>query len=271
MADRIVYKDGWFLFAVFGVAFSLDMFQLYAVNGFGDFLTLILLGSVDFGSNTFLSKVGIYLLLVPVFIVLKIASTLWRYPEILTRGYPRGEYFSVLHMDHFANAVFLMSLPAAFQQIGAWTLSIAIIVTSLFVLPRFVSDDMRPSVRFVGVIFGIGMQAWLTMGTLRDLLGLPAPGELLPAWVLVELSTDQIDLILTATQSVVFGPLIVPVLGVSMASIFASRAMEKTPVFAELNPERTPWFVIVISSFLGTVAYLAIRYLVTGTVIVFPY
>lgn len=265
---RLVYRDGWFLFALFTVALSLDMFQLYTVNGIGDFLTMVLLGTVEFGSDSFVTKLGIYVLMVPLFIGLKLLSTAWRYPSVLRRGFPPDDYYPVLNMDHFANAVFMMSLPAAFEQLGAWLFSLGVIVGGLFVLPRFVSEAQRPFVRFGGVVAGVGLQAWLTVQQLHG--PLPDPSTVMPSWVLVRLSETQVQLLLDATQSVVLGPLLVPVLSIALASVFASRAMEQTPVFRDLNPERTSWFVIGISSFLGTVTYLALQGALTGSVLVIP-
>ncbi|WP_254830901.1 hypothetical protein [Haloglomus salinum] len=272
MSDRVYYRDGVFLFGAFFATVSLDMFTTYTVNGAIDFFTAtVLLGVLDIGSSQFIELVVIYLLMAPAFLTLRFISTTTRYPEILIFPFEPDDFKQLLSMDHYANAVFLLSIPAAFQNAGAWVTSIGLFVLTLFILPRAFDAEWRPWVRLGGVLVAATAQAWLTVQQVQALSFVPAPETVLPDVFVAELTAGQTQWLLDVVNSVFPGIFVVPVLGVAMSSVFASDAMEATPFLGDINPESTSVWVILYSSFAGAVTIQVLRLLVAGEVLLFPW
>lgn len=264
---EIEWRDGHLVLAVIGCIFGLEMLQFWFVNGVADFSTAWFVGSIR-TIDSFLLRAKIYIAILPLFFAIKFAWNLFLHPELVLDGVCPVKK-DIFNLDWFTNAVMLTALPLALKSIGTWLLTTSFFVFGIFIIPRLWKDDLTQDIIRIGVaIVGTILTLWIQVGI--PLVPGPSTVPFVSDAVSTTLADETVVAIYNSMNSMLVGPFLVTFVSLVFASVFTSNEIQNTPYLELMAPERTPWYTIAVSSFVGAVVYMALVWFFTGSVLWAP-
>ena len=212
-----------------------------------------------------------YVLLVPVFLLLRVGYYLLHPGHrrtVLSGSCPTA---TLLSLDWFSVGILATGLPLAFQAIGPWVGMSAVYALGLFVVPRFLSSERAAvGTRAGALVAGTVPFLYARYGDLLVPLGAPEPAAVLGAIATARLTDATTGVLIDVANSLLTGPVVVAALALTMNVLLTQPALENVPYLRHTLPRRDPARVVATSAVFGTVFYLTIVALWTGSVSVVP-
>jgi hypothetical protein len=143
-----------------------------------------------------------------------------------------------------------------------------VFLVGLFVLPRFVADEHAAPVKLAAIATGGLVFLYANYGGAVAVL--PAPATVVGPVATVRLTDETTGLLLGTFNSVVFGPAVVALFGAVMNRVLTRPELADIPLVEYALPRRDPDAVVLTSAAAGTVFYLAVVALLTGSLVVVP-
>lgn len=250
-----------------GCLFAPSLLTFWLVNGVLDFSTALVLGAVVSPAGLQI-RVLAYLLLVPTFLVLR-ASFHLAHPvhrrQVLSGSCPRTE---VLSLDWFSVGILATGLPLSLQDLGPWIGMNTVFLVGLIVLPRFVSPSVARGSKASTIIVAPLLFVYAKYGD--SFSALPDPAEVLGPVTTFVLSDATTGALLRVVNSLSLGPILIGVFAIVMNHVLTHPEVRSIPVVRHTLPDRDPDRVVLFSAALGTVFYLIVVALATGSLTVIP-
>jgi len=247
--------------------FAPSLLTFWFINGILDFSTAIAIGSVASPAGLQIRLIA-YVLLVPAFILTRISLHL-SYPahrrQVLAGSCPNTQ---LLSLDWFSMGILATGLPLALQNFGPWVVMNSLFFAGVFVLPRFISRRFVGPVKFFGIATGGSLFLFFNYGAM--VTWLPAPETVLGPVATMALSDETTNWLMRIVNSVAVGPVFVGLFGVFMNHVLTRPELTDIPLLHYALPRRDPDAVVSLSAASGTVFYLLIVYLLTGTIVTVP-
>lgn len=266
-SQEFSYSTGYFATILNGCLFAPSLLTFWFVNGLVDFSTAITIGAVDTPAGLQIRLLA-YVLLVPVFFLLRVGVHL-AHPvhrrQILAGSCPNAR---LLSLDWFSMGILATGLPLALQDLGPWLGMNVTLLLGLFVLPRPLSVRRGRLVKFSAIILSIVLFLYAKYG--QAVTVLPPPQMVLGPIATFTIGDEPTELLFRLVNSLLFGPLLVGVVGVFMNHVLTRPELTEIPLLRHTLPRRDPDTVVVTSAALGTIFYLLIVTAATGRAILVP-
>lgn len=267
--------------------FTFDMLRFWAVHGITDFSNQILFAhlltfnieslsplNIQWNvANTMITRAIAYIVIVFVFIAARyihyrIADPQYR---IFTSRKACPNVQKWFELDWFVMGIMVTILPLSLVHIGIWatsTITMGIIIAIIPAIFGFNREQRLGAALVAGVAF-LYFQAG---GFIHSFLpAIPTPTSLWPSVIGLTLSHHEVHILMNIFNSVAFAPSIAAILGVFFVTLNSSSAFQKTPFLSEGVQEIVPTSVVIQSAGVGTLAFLAIQWAVTGQLILIPH
>lgn len=247
--------------------FAPSILTFWFVNGVIDFSQAIVLGSVG-GPAGLVVRLYAYLLVVPVFLLMRAGFHLAhpRHREQVLAG--RCPNVRHLSLDWFTVGILATGLPLAFQDLGPWLGMNLVFLLGLFVIPRPLARRSANATKGFAIGLGSALFLYAKYGALVAVL--PAPATLVGPVATVHLSDATTVAMMSVVNSLVVGPILVAGFGVLMNHLLTRPELAAIPYVRHTLPRRDPDRVVSISAALGTVFYLVVVAIATGTFVLVP-
>lgn len=254
-----------------GCAFAPSLLAFWAVNGVLDFSTAFALGTTG-GPGGLAVRMLAYLLLVPVFVLLRVTYYL-AHPAhrqaVLSGACPEARLFS---LDWFSVGILATGLPLALQNAGPWLATNLVFLMGLFVLPRWLPERAVTPTKLAAIALGVLLFGYANYGTAAVAAGVPLPA---PAVVLGPVATFSLTdattaALLRVVNSLLFGPVVVALFALAMNRVLTRPELTSLPVVRRTLPRRDPDVTVLASAAVGTAFYLVVVAVATGFLVAVP-
>ena len=185
--------------------------------------------------------------------------------QVLAGVCPNVQFLS---LDWFSVGILVTGLPLAIQNLGPWLATNAVFLVGLFVLPRLLSARLTTGVKVATLLVGIGLFLYANYGS--ALAVLPDPSMTLGPVATMRLSDATTESMMQVVNSILVGPPLVAVFGVSMNRVLTRPELRDVPMLDHTLPRRDPDRIVVASAAFGTVFYLLVVALATGQLTLVP-
>lgn len=254
-----------------GCAFAPSLLAFWAVNGVLDFSTAFALGTTG-GPGGLAVRVVAYLLLVPVFVLLRVTYYLGHpvhRETVLSGACPESRLFS---LDWFSVGILATGLPLALQNAGPWLATNLVFLVGVFLLPRFLPDGVATPTKLAAIAFGVVVFGYANYGTSLVAAGVPVPS---PEATLGPVATFTLTdattaLLLRIANSLLVGSLVVALFALAMNRVLTRPELTSLPVVRRTLPKRDPPVTVLASAAFGTAFYLVVVAATTGFVVLVP-
>ena len=250
-----------------GCLFAPSLLTFWLVNGVLDFSTELVLRAAVSPAGLQI-RVLAYLLLVPTFLVLHAGFHL-AHPvhrrQVLSGSCPQTE---VLSLDWFSVGILATGLPLSFQDLGPWIGMNVVFFLGLIVLPRFSSPGLAHSSKVSAIIVGPLLFVYAKYG--HSFSALPDPAAVLGPVITFALSDATTSVLLQVVNSLLLGPILIGLFAIVMNHLLTHPEVRSIPLVRHTLPDRDPDRVVLFSAALGTVFYLFVVALATGSLTVIP-
>jgi hypothetical protein len=252
-----------------GCVFAPSLLTFWFVNGVLDFSTAVLIGAVT--PDGVVVRLVAYLLLVPTFLALRVAYYLLHPVHrrtVLSGSCPTA---TLLSLDWFSVGILATGLPLAVQAVGPWVGMNAVYAVGLFVVPRLVpSEWVADRSRVLALLVGTAVFGYARYGALLTPLGLPHPATVLGPVATARLTDATTATLLAVTNSLLTGPVVVAGLALATNLLLTRPELTSVPYLRHALPRRDPAPIVLASAAFGTMFYLGVVGLWTGSVSVLP-
>jgi hypothetical protein len=261
------YSSGHLATILNGCLFAPSLLTFWFVNGVIDFSTAIAIGTVASPAGLQLRLLA-YVLLVPTFLLVRIVVHLLHPThrrQVLGGACPNTR---LLSLDWFSMGILATGLPLALQDLGPWLGMNAVFLLGVFLLPRPLSPRRGTAIKLLAIVFGVALFVYANYGAM--VTELPPPRTVLGPVATFTLGDETTEHLLRLFNSILFGPLLVSVVGVVMNRVLTRPELTELPLINPALPRRDPDLVVVTSAALGTSFYLTVVTAATGRFVLLP-
>lgn len=268
LSRELSFSSGHLTALLHGCLFAPSILTFWFVNGLVDFSTAVVVGGSVDSTAGLLVRLYAYLLVVPVFLLLRAGFHL-AHPghrqEVLSGAYPN---LKLLSLDWFTVGILATGLPLALQDLGPWLGMNAVFLLGLFVVPRWLSRRPATAVKFGSIAGGVGLFLYAKYG--GAVAALPAPADVVGPVASLTRSDATTASLAYSLNSLALGPLVVAAFAVAMNRLLTRPELRGVPLLRYTLPRRDPDRIVVTSAALGTVFYLLVVAVATGKLVVVP-
>lgn len=267
LRQEFSYSTGHIAAVLNTCLFAPSLLTFWFINGVLDFSTAIAIGAVATPAGLQI-RVFAYLLLVPVFLVIRVSVHLLHPAhrrQLLSGSCPNVQLVS---LDWFSMGILATGLPLALQNLGPWVGMNALFLVGVFLVPRYLPDNRGRQTKLVAIVLGSVVFLYATYGDAVTML--PAPASVLGPVATLALSDETTASLLRVVNSFLTGPILVGLFGISMNHLLTRPELTDIPLVQYALPRRDPDTVVSLSAATGTVFYLTIVALLTGTGSIIP-
>lgn len=266
-AQEFSFSTGYLTAILNTCLFAPSILTFWFVNGALDFSTAIAIGAV--GTTAGLQvRLLAYLLLIPTFLFARMTIHLLHpvhRTQVLAGTCPNTRLMS---LDWFSMGILATGLPLAIQNFGPWFGMNAIFLLGVFILPRYLPDHRAGVVKLIVIVVGGIVFIYANYGAGVPVL--PQPSASLGPIATVTLGDATTRWLYRLVNSIMFGPVLIGVFGVSMNHILTRPELTDIPFVRHTLPGRDSDLVVVTSAAFGTAFYLIVVAFATNELIFFP-
>lgn len=259
LAQEFSWSPGHLTTILSGCTFAPSLLTFWFVNGVVDFSTAVIIGSAG-GAGELVVRLLAYLLLVPVFLVVRmsyyIAHPVHR-RTVLTGACPGSE---LLSLDWFSVGILATGLPLALADLGPWLGMNGIFLVGVFAVPRILpAERLRTATKFAAL--GLGSLVFLYAsygGAVAGVTPVPDPAGVLGPVATLTLAPATVASLSRLANSLLTGPPAVALFAFTMNRLLTRPELTSLPVVQHSLPRRDPPRTVLVSAALGTVFYLLV-------------